>query len=203
MLRNALLLSGMIALLTAWGCDSGPETRTTSTGLGTRQTSSGGNTSTTTTNAPPKPRPVRHAHPITEARGKYTVRVTFYYAMGDETAAQLAEKACQGYRKIGYEAYVTDLGNRAILTVGSFNDPDDPQLIATWKREYDNYLSVRGGKESSFQQELDRYYQGAGSIGDRPWPVEIEPLQMRMKLTYGTITQEQWNKYLQSRATVR
>jgi len=154
----------------------------------------------------PKPKPqtdvpnvaphyVKLKYPITDANGKWTVRVGFYYGQGQSTAAQLADQAAEGYRKAGREAYVTDMGVNAILTVGSFTDPKDPRLIATWQQERDDYLRAHGGKESSFQQDMNRFFEGSRAVGDQPWPVDIERLQMRMKYTQGKITQAQWNKF--------
>jgi len=139
----------------------------------------------------------RVKYPITQATGKYTVRVAFYRSKGDSSAAKLADQMADFYRKAGHEAYVTDLCNTAILSVGSFNDENDPELIATWKREYDKYRKMRGGQDSLYQQQLDRFHEGSGALGDRPWPIKIELLQMRMKRAQGKISRQEYKRYLE------
>ena len=189
MFRSAGLLAMLLSLLLWTGCTTGPDTRPT--GPGNRPD-----------NKPaPQPtgriRPVNVKYPITQARGMYTIRVTVFYGQGTSTAAKWAGELADAYRASGREAYVTDLGSRAVLTVGSFTDPKDSALYAAWKRENDDYLKRSGGRPSSFQQQMDRFYGGAGPLRDEPYPVEIEPLQMRMKLTQGKITQAQYEKWNQ------
>lgn len=137
-------------------------------------------------------------YPITKATGKYTIRVAFFIGQGESSAAKLAGEVAEAYRGTGHEAYVTDLCNRAILSVGNFDDADDPALKATWKREYEKYRKRRGGRDSVFQEQLDRFHGGRGALGDRPWPVSVELLQMRMKRAQGKVSEEEMRLYLES-----
>ncbi len=139
-------------------------------------------------------------YPITKATGKYTIRVAFFIGQGESSAAKLAGEVAEVYRKTGHEAYVTDLCNRAILSVGSFDDKDDPALRETWRREYEKYRKRRGGRESVFQEQLDSFHGGQSALGDRPWPISIELLQMRMKRAQGKISAEEMKLYLESLA---
>ncbi len=201
-------VSGLWLTLLFAGCNSSESTTTyyhQRDPLAQWRTSEGGSTNTSANNSTSgtatrvRPRAVNLKYPITQAKGKYTIRAYPIWGSATSTAAQLADEDAERYRKAGYEAYVTDLGRMAWITVGSYNDPDDPELIRNWKREYDNYLKRRGGKESDFQKELDRFHEGNGVIGDRPWPVETEIFQMKMKLTQGKITQQEWNAFQEKR----
>lgn len=136
-------------------------------------------------------------YPITSATGKYTVRTNFFWAQGDSSAAELADQLAEVYRRGGQDAYVTDLGNRAILSVGSFESRNDPRLIATWRKEYAKYQKLHGGTDSTFQQQLDRFHEDNRALGDRPYPESIELLQMKMKRVRGEISREQYLEFLE------
>lgn len=201
MFRISGLMTGVLSLLLLTGCETGPQPQPRRDPLAQMRQS--GNPSGNKAEQPTPPsrvsgKNVRLRYPITNAQGKWTIRVGFFYGVGDKPAAQLADEAAEGFRKAGREAYVTDMGNRAILSVGSFKDPEDPRLFAAWKQEHDNYLRMRGGQASTFQKQMDSFHEGNGPLGDGPWPIEIEALQMRMKVTQGKITPEQYAKYRES-----
>ena len=136
-------------------------------------------------------------YPITSATGKYTVRTNFFFPQGDSSAAELADQVADVYRRGGQEAYVTDLGNRAILSVGSFDRRDDPKLMETWRRELEKYRKLHGGADSTFQQQLDRFHEDSRSLGDRPMPESIELLQMKMRRVRGEVSREEYLRFLE------
>ena len=140
--------------------------------------------------------PVKYPITSAPAGAKYTVRLSFYYPSPDKTAVEIANENAEALRKGGEEAYVTDLGGPAIVTIGAFSDPKDPRLLATWRKYYEQYLKIRGGRESSFQQQMDQFFEGSQALGDRPWPIQVSSLQMRMKRIQGLISDAEWQKYL-------
>ncbi|HUW55017.1 MAG TPA: hypothetical protein VMZ92_00120 [Planctomycetota bacterium] len=140
----------------------------------------------------PKPKPVTYkpdtevVHPIFEANGKWTVRVAFYNPNPRKklSALHYANDHCRTLRRQGYEAYVTDLISLAIVSVGSFSDDRDPKLVDTWREAHEAWLKLRGGKKSTFQEDMDRHYGGRTVFGDQPRPVSIIDLQVKMKGVY-------------------
>jgi hypothetical protein len=125
-------------------------------------------------------------HPIFEADGKWTVRVAFYHA--DQTtglsALHYANEAARRMRKNGYEAYVTDFQSLAIVSLGSFKDEHDPELLSLWKSAYEDWLKIRGGQKSEFRKQMEEFYGENTVFGDQPWPVRIIELQVKMKAAY-------------------
>ena len=201
------LLLGVLSAILLAGCEPQPQPRQTfpdplaksSSNPGGKSSSSPGNRSSSPAPVNNTVRPVNLRWPITNAAGNWTIRAyTFYSLAGQPSAAQQADDLAGYYRKQGREAWVTDMGNRAILSVGSFSDPKDPRLTAAWKLEYADYLKIHGGRETDFQKQLDNYYEGSGALGDQPWPVDLKMLQMKMKLTQGRITQDEFNRYMES-----
>lgn len=201
------LLLGALSTILLAGCEPQPQPRQTfpdplsrtSSSSGSKSSSNPGSKSSSSTPVNNTVRPVNLRWPITNAGGNWTIRAyTFYSLAGQPSAAKQADDMADYYRKQGREAWVTDMGNRAILSVGSFTDSKDPRLTAAWKQEYTDYLKIHGGRASDFQKQLDSYYEGSGALGDQPWPVDLKVLQMKMKLTQGKITQEEFNRYMES-----
>jgi|GEM_PF-6542504 hypothetical protein len=138
-------------------------------------------------------------HPIFEADGKWTVRVAFYHPDNTKglSALHYANDAARTMRKNGYEAYVTDLQSLAIVSIGSFKDEHDPELIKLWNAAYDDWLKIHGGKNSAFREKMQEFYGDKTVFGDQPWPVRIIELQVKMKLAYKITPTDDENKRYQ------
>jgi len=125
-------------------------------------------------------------HPILEAKGNWTVRMAFYSPVPKKqlTALHYANNHCRTLRKRGYEAYVTDFIVKAIVSIGSFDDPHDPELERIWREAYEGWLELHGGRKSTFRQTYEQWYSGKTVFGDHPTPVSILDLQMKMMSAY-------------------
>jgi len=125
-------------------------------------------------------------HPIFEADGEWTVRVAFYHpdATKGLSALRYANDAARTMRKNGYEAYVTDFQAIAIVSIGSFKDKHDPELIRLWNQAYDDWLKIHGGRKSTFREQMESFYGENTVFGDQPWPVRILELRVKMKNAY-------------------
>ncbi len=138
--------------------------------------------------------------PIWAARGKWTVRLAFYNPTPDTgySALHYANIHARELRKKGYEAYITDLISKAIVTVGSFDSPNDPQLIALWRQAYEDWTKIYGGRASPFRESMARFYGNNTVFGDQPMPVAVIELQVAMKNAYGVaLNEEDKAKYLE------
>ena len=143
-------------------------------------------------------------YPITEARGRYTIRVGFYRSWPRKGIDGLEEanKAAIALRRAGHEAYVTDMITQAIVTVGTFDDKDDPRLKATWKGFYEEWQRKAGHTTlGQAQKELEKWYGEDTPFGSRPWPVAIISQQRKMKKALGTWTaadEQRYQDYLEA-----
>jgi len=153
---------------------------------------------------PEPPKPVEFkpdteiVSPILEAKGKWTVRLAFYY--DDEqrrlTALHYANNHARTLRQNGFEGYVTDLPGSAIVSVGSFDDERDPELLKLWREAYDEWLKMHGGRKSGFREKMEEFYGEKTVFGDQPWPVSIIELQVQMKARYNIpLTEEDKIRY--------
>jgi hypothetical protein len=151
---------------------------------------------------PPKPAEFKPdseiVSPILDAKGKWTVRLIFFYpdVKAGLSGLHYANNHARTLRQKGYEAYVTDLVSFAIVSIGSFNDERDPELIKIWRESYEDWLKIRGGRKSAFREEMERFYGEKTVFGDQPWPVSIIELQVQMKGAYKIpLTEEDKKRY--------
>jgi hypothetical protein len=142
---------------------------------------------------------------ILQAQGRYTIRVAFFYDNPDTgyRAVHYANNAANHLRAAGEEAYVTSLGTRAILSVGTFDEKSDPELRATWRRQYQAYLERNGGKESAYRRKMVQIHGKDTPLGDQPWPVSVATLQIKMKQTLNMpVTEEDKERYRRDRGGI-
>ena len=140
----------------------------------------------------------RAVYPITEVQGLYTIRIGIYQSFprrGIDAVAE-ANKAAVALRRAGHEAYVADLKTQAIVTVGLFNDPNDPRLKATWQRFYEEWQRKAGNTTLGKAQEiLDEWHGKDTPFGSKIWPVPVIELQVKMKRALGTVTEADEQRY--------
>ena len=124
--------------------------------------------------------------PIINCRGNWTVRLAFYNPDPQKklTALYFANQHVRNLCKQGYDAYVTDLVSKAIVSVGSFENENDPKLLETWRQAYDDWMKIYGGRKSPFRESMEQFYGNKTVFGDQPWPVAVIDLQIKMKGAY-------------------
>ena len=124
--------------------------------------------------------------PIWAAKGKWTVRLAFYNPTPDKgfSALHYANIHAHALREKGYDAYITDLITKAIVTVGSFENSNDPKLVEIWRQGYEDWTKIYGGRVSPFRESMQRFYGNNTVFGDQPMPVSIIELQVAMKNAY-------------------
>ena len=152
----------------------------------------GGTTQARQVQAAEKPKPVAYkpdkeiVHPILGVQGNWTVRLAFYSPNPKKrlTALHYANNHCRALRKQGYEGYVTDFIVKAIVSIGSFDDPRDPELERIWREAYEGWLKLHGGRKSAFRRTFEQWYAGKTVFGDHPRPISIIRLQMEMMSAY-------------------
>jgi len=137
-------------------------------------------------------------HPILEAKGNWTIRVWFFYG-NPETRTSGVSYANDMAKKLeakGYQPYVTDLLSSAIVSVGAWDDPHDPELKRVWREMYDGWLEAHRGRKSTFQRTMEQWYDRNTVFGDQPRPISVIDLQMKMKGAYGIpLTEEEKKRY--------
>jgi len=141
-------------------------------------------------------------NPILDARGNWTVRVAWTYCnlTTKRSALSYANELAESLQKKGYRPYVTDFLTRAIVSVGAWDDPQDPELKRVWKEMYDAWLEVHGGHKSGFRAAMEGFYGKDTPFGDHPMPVSIIDLQVKMKGAYGIeLTEDDKRRYKEYR----
>ena len=145
------------------GCEQPPPTRTTflqdNPWAVKAPAEQGGTRPASSTPAPAPSKPVEYkpdtevVSPIFNAKGKWTVRLAFYKPNPQKKLSALyyANDLARRLRADGHDAYVTDLISLAIVSVGTFNDERDPELLRLWKQAYEDWLKIHGGRKSSFR----------------------------------------------------
>ncbi len=136
--------------------------------------------------------------PILNARGNWTVRLAFYNPTPDKglSALYYANQHARELRRKGYDAYVTDLISKAIVTVGAFDSENDPKLVELWRQSYEDWMKIYGGHKSPFRESMEQFYGNKTVFGDQPWPVSIIDLQIKMKGAYKIpLTEEDKQRY--------
>lgn len=174
---------GMLEGFSQW--ESSPNARTSSSGGRTRSVSGVSNSGTSNSEVVVhKPDTEMPVHPIFEAKGRWTVRLLFFYPNKKKgtTALHNANNYVRARRKKGDEVYVTDLLSSAIVSVGSFDRDDDPKMIEIWRKAHNQWRRIHGGK-SGFQKTMERLHK-TKTFGDDPRPISIIDLQIKMKGIY-------------------
>ncbi len=197
----------VLAMLVVLGCETQPvkpRRRTMFDGFGEKKWKSSSNVRTSSSGGPTrtmgdvsgrgtsnpgvveyKPDTEMPLHPIFEARGMWTVRMLFFHANRKKGTSALhnANNYVRVLRKKGYEAYVTDRLSTAIVSIGSFNREDDPEMIKIWRDAHNQWRRIHKGK-SGFQKSLERWHGKNIPFGDDPRPISIIDLQIKMKGAY-------------------
>jgi len=126
-------------------------------------------------------------NPILEAKGNWTIRVWFFYGnpRKKRSALSYANDMARSLQGKGYTPYITDMLTKAIVTVGAWDEANDPELKRVWREMYDGWLETHRGKQSTFSKTMSQWYSKKTVFGDQPRPISILDLQMKMKGAYG------------------